>query len=430
MATEIFGPILPLQLDSRNVNDLVRAIQSRIHIESGGQLTDFTPASPLAAISEGQGFAQIELLYYLNSLPEAVTVQWLRSLGIQRKIGSRATVEVTFYRIAGYSRPVTIPAGTKVYASGGQTFILLDQVRITGDNYTVTAQSERWGEVYNVDADSINRIEKNFLGLDFLTNLDPASGGTDLETVDEMKLRAFRLFGRRNLTSRTDYETEVRSIASESSIVQVVTYEERFGENSRGIFIVAGGENGQPLTTSVQAELLTSLRDRTPLDVKIFLMPPNIVPVEVVVNVLWDPRVTTTFLDTLSSEIKTTIESIVNPVNLGLGTDLLNSRLMREILGLSYVSDVQVLDIKEMALDPEAVSGTDRICGRFLGVEDEETLTCNYTYSQIITKSSTQPLSVPSSTSAFKLYRAVVSFTSVVDYTTLTYTYEDLYEIV
>ena len=101
MATEIFGPLLPLQLDSRNVNDIVRAIQSRIHIESGGQLTDFTPASPLAAISEGQGFAQAELLYYLNSLPEAVTVQWLRNLGIQRRIGSRALVEVTFYRIPG-----------------------------------------------------------------------------------------------------------------------------------------------------------------------------------------------------------------------------------------------------------------------------------------------------------------------------------------
>jgi uncharacterized phage protein gp47/JayE len=430
MATNIFGPILPLQLDSRNVNDLVRAIQSRIHIESNGQLTDFTPASPLAAISEGQGFAQIELLYYLNALPEAVTVQWLRSLGVQRRIGSKASVEVTFYRVPGYSRPVTIPAGTKVYADGGQVYILADQVKITGDSATVTALSEKWGAVYNVDTDSINRIEKNFLGLESLTNLEPASGGADLETVDELKTRAFNLFGRRNLTSRLDFENEVRAIASDSSIVQVVTYEERFDVPSRGIFIVAGEENGKPLPNPVQAELLTSLRDRVPLDVKIYLMPPNIVPVEVVVNILWDPRVTTTFLDTLSSEVKTVIEDIVNPVNLGLGKDLLNSTVMREILNLSYVNDVQVLDIKEMALNPEITGGTDEICGRFLGTADEATLTCSYSYSQIVTKSSNQPLAIPSNTSAFKLYRAIVSFSSVVDFSTLTYTYEGLYDIV
>lgn len=430
MATEIFGPILPLQLDSRNVNEIVRAIQSRIHIESNGQLTDFTPASPLAAISEGQGFAQMELLYYLNSLPEAVTVQWLRSLGVQRRIGSRAYVEVTFYRVPGYSRSVTVPAGTKVYADGGQVFTTVEQVRMTGDSSTVTAQSEKWGSVYNVEANSINRIEKSFLGLEFITNLLPAAGGTDLEAVDEMKLRAFGLFGRRNLTSRAEFEDEVRAIASESDIVQVVTYEERFGESSRGIFIVAGGANGQPLPATTQSELLTSLRDRTPLDVKIFLMPPNILPVEVVVNILWDPRVTSTFLDNMSAEVKTLIEGIINPSSLGLGGQVLSSEVMKRLFELSYVKDVQVLDIKEMVLDPLITGATDGICGRFEGIADEVTNTCSYDYNQIIDRASTTALTPPSSTSAFRLYRAIVSFTSVVDYSTLTYTYEGLYDIV
>ena len=115
----IYGPILPLQLDSRNTSALVRAIQTRINLESGGELNDFTPASPLAAISEGQAFAQAELLYYLNNLPEAFSIQWLRQLGIQRRIGARALVDVTFYRVPGYNRVVIIPAGTKVYANNG-----------------------------------------------------------------------------------------------------------------------------------------------------------------------------------------------------------------------------------------------------------------------------------------------------------------------
>lgn len=430
MATEIFGPLLPLQLDSRNVNDIVRAIQSRIHIESGGQLTDFTPASPLAAISEGQAFAQAELLYYLNALPEAVTIQWLRSLGIQRRIGSRALVNITFYRVPGYSRPVTIPSGTKVYANGGQTYTLLDQVRMTGSSATVAAQSERWGTVYNVPAGSIGRIERNFMGLDILTNNEPAAGGTDLETVDEMKLRAFELFGRRNLTSRSDFEGEVSAIAPEATLVKVMNYEERFGTDSRGVFVIAGGDDGSALSTTTQSLLLTSLRDRVPLDVKVYLAPPTVVPVEVVVSILWDPRVTSTFTDTLAEQVRTLLSDLVYPSAIGLGNDLSVSTVLRELLALDFVNDISVLDIKQMALDPTVTGATDGLCGRFLGTEDEVEGTCTYEYSQVVAKTSTEPLRAPDSTSGFRLYRAVVSLTSVVDFSTLTYTYGAEYDIV
>lgn len=59
----IYGPILPLQLDPRNTSALVRDMQTKVFLESGGQLNDFSPASPLTALVEGQAFAQSELLY-------------------------------------------------------------------------------------------------------------------------------------------------------------------------------------------------------------------------------------------------------------------------------------------------------------------------------------------------------------------------------
>jgi hypothetical protein len=67
---DIYGPILPLQLDPRNTSALVRDTQTKIFLESDGSLNDFSPASPLSAIVEGQAYAQNELLYYLNSLPD------------------------------------------------------------------------------------------------------------------------------------------------------------------------------------------------------------------------------------------------------------------------------------------------------------------------------------------------------------------------
>jgi hypothetical protein len=83
-----------------------------------------------------------------------------------------------------------------------------------------------------------------------------------------------------------------------------------------------------------------------------------------------------------------------------------------------------------MALDPDITGATDGYCGRFLGVEDEVAGTCTYEYAQVIDKVSVTPLSVPDSTSGFRLYRAIVSLTSVVDFSTLTYTYEELYRVV
>jgi uncharacterized phage protein gp47/JayE len=430
MATEIFGPILPIQLDSRNVRDIVRGIQSRINIESGGQLTDFTPASPLAAISEGQGFAQGELQYYMNSLPEAVSIQWLRSLGIQRKMGSKSSVEVTFYRVPGYTRPVTIPPGVKLYANSGQVFILREQVSITGDSAVGIAFSERWGSVYNVPPSTITRIEKSFLGLDFLTNLASATGGSDLETVEQMKLRAFTLLGRRNLTSRDDFEAEVRRVASEADVVKVINYEERFGENSRGIFVVAGGANGAALSTTNKSLILATLRDRVPLDVKVYLASPTILPVEVNINIIWDPRVTTTFTDTLASQIKDFLQIEINPSTLGLGNNLSTSNILREVLNFDFVKEVPVLDVKEMSLNPEGGSYEGGYCGRFEGTENTVDQRCDYVYKQVSIRELSTPLSAPNSTSGFRLYRAVISLISEVDYSVLNYTYGALYDIV
>jgi hypothetical protein len=432
MAIEIFAPILPLQLDSRNVNDLVKAIQTRMFIESGGKLNDFTPASPLAAISEGQGFAQAELLYYLNTLPEAVTVQWLRSLGIQRKLGSRALVSVTFRKISGYSRPVTIPKGAKVFASGGQIFVLLEQATITEETATVLAQSERWGSVYNVLANDITRVDRNYLGLDSLTNLEPAEGGTDLETVEEMKTRAFQLFGRRNLVSREDFRLEVKALAPEASIVEVLPYEERFEDdvdNNRGIFIVAGRSDGSPLSQGTESLILASIRDRTPADVKIFLNSPTVVPVEIVISVLWNPRNVDTLTDNLASQINTVLRDFFDPEFLGLGAVVSHTDVFRRILDLDFVIDCPILDIKEMILDPEVTGGTDRLCGRFVGIETEDGEECLFTYNQVVDKSSNTLLTAKDSTSTFRLYNAEISLTSSVDFSTLTYSYGEQYEI-
>lgn len=425
--SEIFGPILPLQLDSRNTPELLRAIQTRINLESEGKLNDFTPASPLSAITEGQAFAQAELLFYLNNLPEAFTLQWLRNLGVQRKLGSRAYVDVTFLKVPGFNGVVVIPAGTKVTADT-LNFLTLEEVRILPGEAgkTVACRSEKWGSIYNVGSNLINKIERNFVGLQSLTNTSRADGGTDLESVDEMKVRAFSLLGRRNLTTSGDFESEFRNFAPAAAFVKALTYEERFALDkalSGSVVLVAGDENGQKLPNAVLSEAIRSLRPKVTLGTNLSVIAPDLIPVDVVIEVTYDPRRFTGSSDSYASELFSVVNRAIGLEFTPLGQPLDYQRVSREVYNLEFVSGITTLDLKLMTKNPLEIEG---ICAGFSGEESEDGLTCFYNYSEVIDKNSPQS-SNPTPITAYKAYRVQVTLTSERTFSPLTYTYDNLY---
>ena len=428
--SNIYGPILPLQLDSRNTAALVRAIQTRISLESGGELNDFTPASPLTAISEGQAFAQAELLYYLNNLPEAFSLQWLRQLGIQRRIGAKALVDVTFYKVPGYNRVVIIPQGTKVFANNGLEYELLEEVRILESQNSVTAicRSSKWGSAYNVGEGEINKIERAFVGLDFLRNDSAAAGGKDLESLNAMKQRAFEVLSRRNLTTASDFENEVVTLAPDASLVKVLTYEERYQLSSAlsgNVVICMGDENGNALSDTTLQFVIESIKNRVTLGTNISILTPEVIPIDLVLEVYYDPTEITGNTDLRSSEILQALQDYINPINLPLGSDLSYQDLLRKIYEFSFVRSVNTLDVKLMTKDSTVLEG---LCAGFSGEESETLGKCLYNYIDIV-NSDNQTFPSPSGIVSYKLFNAQITFTSVNDFSPLTYTYNDLYTL-
>lgn len=424
----IYGPILPLQLDSRNTSALVRAIQTRINLESGGELNDFTPASPLAAISEGQAFAQSELLYYLNNLPEAFSLQWLRQLGIQRRIGARALVDITFYKVPGYNRVVIVPSGTRIYANNGLAYLLLEEVRIleSEDSVTAICRSEKWGSIYNVGEGEINKIERSFIGLDFLRNNSSAVGGKDLESINSMKQRAFEVLSRRNLTTALDFENEVSTLAPEASLIKVLTYEERYQLSSAfsgNIVICAGDENGKELSETSLQYIIESVKNRIVLGTNISILPPEIIPVDLVVEVYYDPNEISGNIDFRSNQILTALQEYINPINLPLGSSLSYQNILRKLYEFSFVKTINTLDIKLMLKNPSVLEG---LCAGFAGEESETLNKCLYSYIDVI-NSDNEVYNTASGIVSYKLYNLQVTFTSINDFSPLTYTYTDLY---
>lgn len=426
----IYGPILPLQLDSRNTEALVRAIQSRIYLESGGSLTDFTPASPLSAIAEGQAFAQSELLYYLNLLPEAFSLYWFRQLGIQRKLGSRAFADVTFYRVPGYQRTLIIPKNTRLFANGNQEFITLKEARIPESDLsgiiTVPCQSERWGTVYNVGAGAINKIERNFAGLESLTNINPAIGGTDIETISEMKTRAFEVLSRRNLTTSSDFENEIKALVPETSIIKVLTYEERNQLSSLfsgNVTICIGDQNGRELQESLVDSLLQAMKPRITIGTNISFIPPDVIPVHIVTEIYYNPETVNESTEFLANQVFQTISNYFDPVTLGLGVEINYQDVIKSLYQLDFIKSVNNLRIQLMLKNPSLLEG---YCAGFSGEEDEVNEKCLYNYISVV-DSDTQTIKPLSSISTYKLYKANIGLTSVNDFSALTFTYDNLY---
>ena len=349
---DIRGPILPLQLDPRNTPALVRDTQTKIFLESGGQLNDFSAASPLSAIVEGQAYAQSELLYYLNSLPEAFTLQWFRQLGIQRSIGAKAVVEVTFTKVEGFGRTVIIPKGTVLSTVSNLNYILDEEVRINNDELIATgrAVSERWGTVYNVAPGAIQKINLNILGLNTQTNERQAQGGKDLESIENLKTRAFTLLRRRGLISANDYENEIREIAPEASIVKVITHEERERVSEdipTGVIAVClGDQDGKELEATIRQNLLKALRKRVPLGTAIYLTSPEVTPLETTVVIEYDDEVFTTGIDARAAAINDLIASSLNIQEIPLGETFNFQQVKNNIFDFNFVNKVNSLSIK------------------------------------------------------------------------------------
>ena len=421
----IYGPILPLQLDPRNTSALVRDMQTKIFLESDGQLNDFSPASPLSALVEGQAFAQGELLYYLNSLPEAYTLQWLRQLGIQRAIGARSVVEVTFIKKRGFNRSVVIPANTIVSTSNNLNFVLKTEVRI-GDVQSSAkgiVESEKWGSVYNVPAESIEKINRNILGLERATNLTSSQGGKDLESIDSLKAKAFSLLRRRGLISAEDYENEVSLVAPEAAVIKVLTYEDRFNipaeKQSGNIVICVGDVNGSELGVLTRANIVKSLKSRIPLGNSLSLISPEVTPVESTISCEYDDETFNGGLDLYASQINEIITSTISPESLPLGEEVDYQEVFNTIYELSFVDKIKTLAFKILVNPPEA-TGPDYCSDLFVSelvnnvcIESSEAYIDNVN----TTYKNTNPIRT------YRSYRVVVSLVAASTQAPLTYTF-------
>jgi hypothetical protein len=224
-----YAPLPSVSIDPRNEAELVQAASQRVYQASGQTLNDFSAGNPLAALLEGMSFAQGEFLFWANQLPQSILIEWLGPfLGAMRRLGTPAVARLAL-TVPPSDTVTTIPAGTafttdaNLTAGESYTFITDAEVSIpAGESVAyATVASQYVGAIYNSPANSITGTSAiNVNGLT-ATNEQPATGGSDVETYQEVQERFFTLIRRRNPVSAEDWQdffTDFYGVGTQTSV--------------------------------------------------------------------------------------------------------------------------------------------------------------------------------------------------------------------
>ena len=170
----------------------------------------------MAALIEGQAFAGGEFLFWANQLPEKILLEWIGPfLGGMRRLGTPSVARLEL-RVPPITESIFIPTGTEFQSDSNKsangesvTFVTTRDYLISPGDLSIylSVSSKYVGSKYNLPANSITRISDNILlqGTT-ITNPQPAVGGSDIETYEQVQQRFLTQIRRRNPVSQHDWQ--------------------------------------------------------------------------------------------------------------------------------------------------------------------------------------------------------------------------------
>lgn len=203
-------PITVPDLDTRDEDTVVASVIDDLPAE----LSDRNAATFEVKLIEGLGAFYGFILSLLGQLLEKLELDLLNLLGIDQQ---EATAAVVTLRFTATAAGATIPAGTIVKTGPTPDDIafatdeeLVVSASSTGD---VQATATTTGIATNVAAGLLTELDEPIIGVDSVTNQAAASGGQDLEDLEDMRERAdLENRQQERIVTSEDFELEATNV--------------------------------------------------------------------------------------------------------------------------------------------------------------------------------------------------------------------------
>lgn len=203
--------------------DLREYMLNIIEINSGGAINDRAPHAPTVVITDAVEFCRLELEYAMDKMAAIAAIRHLQTCGIQRMLGRKAQVVLTF--TLSTTLPQFVLSKGYMVTGGGLEFFTDEDVLVTNAyQFDVTATAKEEGLKYNCAAYTLTSLSQTRAYLAGVTNAESAKGGLDAETEDEAKARGFQAIRRKKgvLISADDFEQYAIEILGPGSVAKVV----------------------------------------------------------------------------------------------------------------------------------------------------------------------------------------------------------------
>lgn len=240
-----------------------------IQDNSGGLINDRAPHAPTVVLTDAFEFNRLELEYAANKMAERAATLHLQTCGIQRRLGRKAQVTLTFTLSAPLAQFV-LSQGYRVSGEGNIDFFT--DVDVTVQNavsFTVTATAKETGSRYNVAAYTLDQLSQTRAFLQSVTNTEPAAGGLDAETEEEAKARGYQSIRRKKgtLISADDFEQYTQEVLGLGSVVKAVGLltPDKSSRQAGFVHLFALNADGSQLNTAQREALQAELNLQIPV---------------------------------------------------------------------------------------------------------------------------------------------------------------------
>lgn len=340
-------------IDPRNEEQLADEALLDAFTLSNGRLNDTTDHNPLAVFARTLSRVGAELLWYANKLPRALAVAYLRLAGVERSLGQKARVELTFSLTGAVTSVYSIPAEFEVRPDStllavgdvDLVFVTLQDLVIPPGNSsgTVTAECTQVGQFGNVPAGILTQFSVPYAFLSEVRNLEAAYGGSDAESLEQVESRALNAIRRRDtLMVKSDYEQAAADLLGDNGRAIAVPLVGPDGAQYQlGAVHVFGlrGDGTLP-SESECTDIQGQLSALVPLGTSVYFSPAELVPIEVKAIVqLYDGYNP----DSVFDDMRRALQDFLNPASY-VEPDYVSIRdvefVLRNVLGVRRVNSV------------------------------------------------------------------------------------------
>jgi hypothetical protein len=346
-------PLELIPIDDRSEEALVEQARLRVYTASSGLLNDFSENSAIAALIQGQGFAASEFLYRVNKLPLNLVIAFLSVAGVQRRLGTKASVSLTFSLTAPLTNSFFIPQDFEVLDESGQfSFYTTDQLEIPPGliQGSVGAIASQVGSGYNLAAYQVNTLTQPLTFLSGVVNIQAAAGGTDAETVYQAIERGLIELRTKNLVTADDYEAAAESIMGQGSVCKAIGMlsANKLEEQRGAVHLFLLNADGSPATSEQQSLVVNALKPRIQLGTSLYASPMELLNISanLIAKISSDKAP-----ESIADELWLALEEYLSPTNYPSNQDIILDEIKYVLRNTGLIENVTELTLNDKALN-------------------------------------------------------------------------------